>query len=204
MVPAILIKSGMTGWVSPTHEGRRLARERKPKDWVPIIDRFDWPDAPLAEMIEFVRGHERKGTTGSWTVADSDDPVRGRKGMPDCYKEQARTCLDQVGYEYDPTKWRYWVGLSRSDTKGRLPGFAQSFPHTHQWHGVTVVTPVQAPLSGGDLVLLEDDEQTEIFRFEPVVGVSCVLDGWTCHGISTVHGDIDRLTLIATAFPPDG
>lgn len=119
--------------------------------------------------------------------------------MPLSFQNHAIECLDKVGYEYDPDKWKFWVGLTRPKTQGRLPGFSHNFPHNHQWDGLTLVHCVQSPESGGDLVILRDDE-TEIDRFEPVVGTTSVIDGWTTHGVATVYGEVDRLTVIATGY----
>lgn len=178
---------------------------RFPKGHQMVAESFYWDDAPTDELLAYVEKHKRPDYSGSWAVSK----VRGdRDTMPQSYQDHLVEVFHEL--KYPVKEWRFWIGvtLPMQGVGGEVePGnpkhvrWAKGFPHSHQWNALTAVHYVQCPADndGGDLVIV-DDEDHDLARFIPEVGMTCVIDGYTRHGVELVTGDTPRFTLIGTGF----
>ncbi len=110
---------------------------------------------------------------------------------------------DEMGYEVD--HWVYWASnLEPLDEKAQArskDGWQLMFPHTHAWDGRTMILYLDVPEGGGELVVLDEDMETELHRFEPQVGHAAVMRDHAIHGVKRIEGDKNRVTMIAGAYP---
>lgn len=116
-------------------------------------------------------------------------------------------------------KWQYWNSVFKDgdtlmdDHDTRVKGIASrdylpegpwlaGFPHVHGWTtGRTIIMGIQAPESGGELVIYPDESDEPLMTWAPTPGVGVVLpDKSLMHGVRPVVGDRERIVLICTAF----
>jgi hypothetical protein len=169
------------------------------KGHVPVYDFVEWPDSPVDMMKEYAIGEHRG--FGAHPVPGSGDPetkMANKKWMPTEFVLHSQDIVRNLGYE--AKRWRYWVSIISEETnKHEEEVWAQGFPHTHGWEGLTMIHYLQVPSGGGDLVI-RDWQRDEIERFTPQVGWTAVIDGRTEHGVERVWGEVPRITLISTAY----
>lgn len=166
------------------------------------VKKLEWDALPVEYYVPYIlaRHHDDRGhmNLGAVKLKDEDLP------MPFGYPEWAAEQFAHLDIE----KWSYWTGYWDSACKpGGHGGFVKGFPHAHGWNGVdgqprghTLVMMVQAPESGGELGLVDEERWSGILRILPVVGRGIVIEGDLSHGVMTCHGEVPRLVLIATAF----
>lgn len=164
----------------------------RPADCPPLTAEFMFEDSPVEELCGLVLDNAIDHNT---SARDMD-----RTKLPETLKQHFRECLKLLGYKADPAKWRYWTGMVHPGHESNRKGWAKGFPHTHQWDGLTCVHYVQVPDSGGDTVVLKDDRVNVLHRFSPELRKTIVMDGWSEHGVTVVHGETDRMTILATGY----
>jgi len=92
-------------------------------------------------------------------------------------------------------------GLVDRDTLPPGP-WLKGFPHTHGWTtGRTVIMGIQAPESGGELVIYPEGSNEPLANWSVTPGVGIVLpDKSLLHGVRPVFGDRERIILICNAI----
>ncbi len=153
------------------------------------VSTHQWDDCPVAELRGFVEQHVGHHKTCEVPKAP----------LPAVFVEFARQIIeDKLGYEVD--HWRYWISslapLDDPDAEWQL-----KFPHTHGWDGKTLVLYLGLPESGGELVVLDQDVETELECWTPKEGMAAVMSDHAIHGVKAIKGSKHRLTMIAGAYP---
>lgn len=156
---------------------------------------FIWDDCPVEELREFALAN----VSPARKTCEDCNP-------PQVFKDYAASIIEgEVGYEVD--HWKYWASnLTALDNLASVPpehnrDWQLKFPHTHGWDGITLVLYLQAPEGGGELVILDDDIETELFRASPQVGTAAIMKDHSIHGVKAIIGNTNRVTLIAGAYP---
>jgi hypothetical protein len=158
---------------------------------------FEWEGCP----VDMLREHVLGVVSGGHKTCESND-------VPQVFKDYAKSIIEgELGYEVD--HWVYWcsdITALENLKPSHVPpehdlDWQLKFPHTHGWDGRTMILYLQEPEEGGALVVLDDDVETEIGRFEPKVGWAAVMKDHAIHGIKAIHGDTNRVTIIAGAYP---
>ena len=161
---------------------------------------YDWPDAPEDMLLEYVLANHRG--FGAHPVPGYPDDPTGASNKPDQipneFVEHCKDVIEIMGYR-PCDRWRYWCSIIRMEQKQAEDPWAQGFPHTHGWDGLTLVHYIQVPHKGGALVI-RDHNREVIKKFTPEVGKTAVIDGRTEHGVERVYGDVPRVTVIATGY----
>lgn len=154
----------------------------------------EWKDCPVDMLREHVLAN----------VGPGHKTCEGKE-VPQVFKDYAKSIIeDEMGYEVD--HWIYWISeITALENLKSIPPehdreWQLKFPHTHQWDGRTMILYLQVPESGGGLAVLDPD-MNEVDCFEPKVGWAAVMNDHAIHGIKAIHGNTNRVTMIAGAYP---
>ncbi len=157
-----------------------------------------WPEMPVEVCVSYIRDAYAKYLSMSPvpTGAKAVTPPPPEVGFVD----YAAQVFDDLGF---PVKgWQYWVSILSPNSRVAPNGqWMAGFPHTHHWeNGRTLIQYVQVADHDGELAVIIDDVEHTVV---PQVGMGAIVDGTTSHGVKTIRGSTDRMTLIATAFGAD-
>jgi len=159
-----------------------------------VFEVFEWKDCP----VDMLREHVLANVSGAHKTCETNN-------VPQVFKDYAKSIIeDEMGYEVD--HWLYWVSDIQALEKCEHtppkhdPEWQLKMPHTHQWDGRTMILYLQVPESGGGLAILDPD-MNEIDCFQPKVGWAAVMKDHAIHGIKAIHGDTNRVTMLAGAYP---
>lgn len=125
--------------------------------------------------------------------------------VPEFFETYARKVIEAL--KIPVYEWLWWVStLGGSQQNGYgvrdlkfTDGYMPNFPHCHGWDGLTVSLHLQAPEAGGDLIEFGEDQWTAVQRIKPEVGLVTVVPDHVWHGVTTVGGDIPRVSIMAGA-----
>lgn len=151
-----------------------------------------WEDCPVDELKEFVV--ENCAHHKTCMVSQ----------VPQVFMDYASKIIEgEMGYHVD--HWQYWISsLAPHDEAGRnrsVPGWMCMFPHTHGWDGMTMVLYLNEIEGGGELVVLDQDQETELARWKPVPGTASLMSDHAIHGVREIEGNTNRIAMIAGAYP---
>jgi hypothetical protein len=148
--------------------------------------KFD--DIQAQELAEFAHAQERiKGYTRPWLVNDL---------MPQSYQDWAKAVLAEAS-PFNILRFQFWTAIDWAGEPGDL--WVRKFPHNHKYDGVTLITFVEVPESGGEAVVFNDD-MTIKEEITPEVGASVLVYDHEIHGARSVQGDKPRTIVIAGSF----
>jgi len=158
------------------------------------FDVFEWADCPVDMLRDYVLANVSVGHK----TCESHN-------VPRVFKDYAKSIIEgELGHKVD--HWVYWISdITALKNLASIPpnqdhAWQLKFPHTHGWDGQTLILYLQVPESGGALVMLDPD-MNEIDRFEPKVGYAAVMSDHAIHGIKAIHGNTNRVCVLAGAYP---
>jgi hypothetical protein len=144
-----------------------------------------WADAPIEELVNYAK-QRVKNYQVVWDVDD----------MPSAFVEWSRHVIeDELGAVVSD----YYDTVSALLPAPDNNPYQHSFPHNHAYDGHTLVLYVQAPESGGEFVLFDDDMQP-VFEHLPIPGTAVVIEDHQIHAVKKVEGSVPRIALIAGGY----
>ena len=178
-----------------------------------MILEHHWPGMPAAQILNHVFACSDR------VAQHPDRPELINMGMAEMHPGFQAHAIEQLGsdnvrywgssFNEDETvsgsALRAWPDSVSAQAAIAAPGpWIPGFPHIHGWTpgARCMITCLQAPEAGGDLVLFTEDGWTHTFR--PNVGMSVTFpmgsDDALAHGVRPIRGQRYRIMLVAVSI----